>query len=447
MAEEISRQDEQALAAIEKCAETFAVGTKEEIERKGPVTADQDRGDFSRIANPHYQRFAAASIADNMRESAAYKSRFTEAERKKVDELNKVNDRIASEKEDRKAADFTRLSAEEKAMLKGNEPEAWTIEPTDVRTLRARETEQGQEKKSAKQPEQAKGGEQAKGTEQERDAPGPQSDPKGGNTLESDELFATNGADADAQRRRRVIPKSVSKKYDQEGNTYTNRWNKEHQWVDKTDRIETNTRDANTVSDIVRVAEARGWDDIKVNGSEDFRRQVYLEAAKRGMSVRGYQPTQQDIEQVAQASRNSPEGQSRRATTATTPTEAQELDARTKAEERGKQQAELPSERPGANAQADAFRTMPAKEAVKAYPELAGSYAVQEQAQRVTQEKNMTPEQAKVFQDRVNKNLENAIERGEPAKAQVQIKEREAGTQQDFTQQLSHNAQSQEQER
>jgi hypothetical protein len=45
---------------------------------------------------------------------------------------------------------------------------------------------------------------------------------------------------------------------------------------------------------MVEVAIAKGWKELKVTGSESFRRSVWLEAAKLGMAVRGYEPKPQD---------------------------------------------------------------------------------------------------------------------------------------------------------
>ena len=50
-------------------------------------------------------------------------------------------------------------------------------------------------------------------------------------------------------------------------------------------------------------AEARGWDEIKVSGTETFRKEVWLEAASRGMHVKGYVPSEQDKAELAKRTR------------------------------------------------------------------------------------------------------------------------------------------------
>ena len=63
---------------------------------------------------------------------------------------------------------------------------------------------------------------------------------------------------------------------------------------DKGARIATRTEDPVVAASMIEVAVAKGWKELKVTGSESFRRSVWLEAAKRGMAVRGYEPKPQD---------------------------------------------------------------------------------------------------------------------------------------------------------
>ena len=46
---------------------------------------------------------------------------------------------------------------------------------------------------------------------------------------------------------------------------------------------------------MVKIAQARGWDEIRVTGSESFKREVWFKAASQGMHVRGYTPNDADL--------------------------------------------------------------------------------------------------------------------------------------------------------
>ncbi|MDR0564691.1 MAG: hypothetical protein LBG78_07150 [Azoarcus sp.] len=84
-------------------------------------------------------------------------------------------------------------------------------------------------------------------------------------------------------------------------------------------KIKTHVNDERVALGIVNLAESRGWKSIKVNGQQDFRRQVWLEASLKNISVRGYTPTEQDKARLASVR----ERQMRNSVEATAPKAAQ----------------------------------------------------------------------------------------------------------------------------
>lgn len=48
------------------------------------------------------------------------------------------------------------------------------------------------------------------------------------------------------------------------------------------------------VADLVRIARHRGWSRIKVDGAENFRREVWIQARREGLDVTGYHPKARD---------------------------------------------------------------------------------------------------------------------------------------------------------
>ena len=43
------------------------------------------------------------------------------------------------------------------------------------------------------------------------------------------------------------------------------------------------------------VAKAKGWDSIKISGSQEFKQQMWLEAESRGIATKGYKPSPEDL--------------------------------------------------------------------------------------------------------------------------------------------------------
>lgn len=60
-------------------------------------------------------------------------------------------------------------------------------------------------------------------------------------------------------------------------------------------RLTTDTNSPSVARSMVDLAQARGWQGLRVSGSDDFCRQVWLEASIRGVKALGYEPNLGDI--------------------------------------------------------------------------------------------------------------------------------------------------------
>lgn len=64
-------------------------------------------------------------------------------------------------------------------------------------------------------------------------------------------------------------------------------------------RIATVHDDPNVAHSMVDLAKAKGWTTIKLKGSEDFKREVWLSASLRGIEVHGFRPKENDKTRLA----------------------------------------------------------------------------------------------------------------------------------------------------
>jgi hypothetical protein len=69
-------------------------------------------------------------------------------------------------------------------------------------------------------------------------------------------------------------------------------------FTESTFRLATDTNSPSVARSMVDVAETRNWQALRVSGSEDFRRLVWLEAAARGVKTLGYEPNPADMERL-----------------------------------------------------------------------------------------------------------------------------------------------------
>lgn len=202
------------------------------------------------------------------------------------------------------------------------------------------------------------------------------------NKVEADTIFTARQTDV-----KPVVPPEVEKQYLRVGDKFYHASNTDMvAFEDKGNRLETKTNSEAIARSMVRIAEARGWDEIKVSGSESFRRQVWLEAAARDMDVRGYTPTETDKALLAK---------------------------RLSESEASKLAKENKPFRARENAMAESFAKDSPAEAVKKYPELAGAAATLAVIDKKAEADGLTPTQRAVVAARVHQNVANSIERGD----------------------------------
>lgn len=110
------------------------------------------------------------------------------------------------------------------------------------------------------------------------------------NAVASDEIFTAE------QSAKPSVPPDVERKFLRVGDKFYYPQNTSQvAFQDKGNKLETRSNGEQMAENLVRIAESRGWDEIKVSGSETFRREAWLEAAARGMHVKGYIPSELDL--------------------------------------------------------------------------------------------------------------------------------------------------------
>lgn len=74
-------------------------------------------------------------------------------------------------------------------------------------------------------------------------------------------------------------------------------------FIDDGARLRVRTENREVLRTVVAIAEARGWRAIELQGTESFRQDMWREAVRRGIEVRGYEPTQVEILQLQRAAK------------------------------------------------------------------------------------------------------------------------------------------------
>lgn len=63
-------------------------------------------------------------------------------------------------------------------------------------------------------------------------------------------------------------------------------------------KLETKSSAAYVAKSMIELAESKNWDSIKVTGTEKFKREAWLQASAKGIEVKGYKPTEQDLQDL-----------------------------------------------------------------------------------------------------------------------------------------------------
>ena len=93
-----------------------------------------------------------------------------------------------------------------------------------------------------------------------------------------------------------LTPESIRKRFIQAENKYFYREEENRlAFEDKGKRLTTAHNDPDVARSMVDLAEAKGWDAVKVKGSEEFKRVVWLQASLRGMEIDGFKPKAVDL--------------------------------------------------------------------------------------------------------------------------------------------------------
>ena len=99
---------------------------------------------------------------------------------------------------------------------------------------------------------------------------------------------------------RRIVPDHIHRRFVAVGHRYYFP-DGAHAFSDRGSRLTTQSENTEVIKSLIAIAEARGWSEITVGGTERFRRDAWFAASVAGLAVRGYRPTELERAQLARA--------------------------------------------------------------------------------------------------------------------------------------------------
>jgi putative DNA primase/helicase len=98
----------------------------------------------------------------------------------------------------------------------------------------------------------------------------------------------------------RAVPEEVRRRFVQVKNRYYFP-DGARAFTDRGTRLTTSSENTEVVRSLIQIAEARGWSEVTVRGTERFRKEAWFAAQMAGIEVRGYKPTEFESGRVVRA--------------------------------------------------------------------------------------------------------------------------------------------------
>ena len=110
---------------------------------------------------------------------------------------------------------------------------------------------------------------------------------------------ASERIESEELTRRNELARRVSQGYEVDGKKYMFKSNNGRKPVeafrDHGGSLSTPHNDETIAANLIKLATAKGWSDVKVSGHKSFRRMAWTEARNNGLEVTGYTPTPQEL--------------------------------------------------------------------------------------------------------------------------------------------------------
>jgi hypothetical protein len=119
--------------------------------------------------------------------------------------------------------------------------------------------------------------------------------------VHADQHRAGEGGRDEVQRRRVgladefIVPRRITQDYTELGGKFFAKETNGLVFHDQGDKLTTSTVDKTGIADMVLYSKAKQWDSLKLTGSQEFRREAWLQAESQGIKTQGFTPRAQDL--------------------------------------------------------------------------------------------------------------------------------------------------------
>jgi hypothetical protein len=92
-----------------------------------------------------------------------------------------------------------------------------------------------------------------------------------------------------------IMPRRIVQAYSEVDGKFFAKDSNRLMFEDKGEKLATSTSNKEAIADMVAYAKAKQWESLKLTGSQEFRREAWLQAESQGIKTQGYTPKQSDL--------------------------------------------------------------------------------------------------------------------------------------------------------
>jgi len=92
-----------------------------------------------------------------------------------------------------------------------------------------------------------------------------------------------------------ILPRQIVQAYNEVDGKFYAKDSSRVMFEDKGEKLATSTTNKETIAHMVEYAKAKQWESLKLTGSQEFRREAWLQAESQGIKTQGYTPKDADL--------------------------------------------------------------------------------------------------------------------------------------------------------
>lgn len=124
-------------------------------------------------------------------------------------------------------------------------------------------------------------------------------------SLAQDQNSVESSTHSNTEKNTNAIPTNIENSFNEiSGKFYLKNSPETLAFIDKGQKIQAEVTTLSVTKSLVAIAEERNWTELKVTGNKEFKRSVWLEASQKGIDVKGYNPSEADLAELNNKTKN-----------------------------------------------------------------------------------------------------------------------------------------------